>query len=119
MKPFALPWHAHAEDGVIPGLRAWHSYAEDGVPGLRSANSYSLRPGTPPSAEAVAFVAEHVHEFRASSAAMPAAGSGATRAVNKNWLNEAGGPALGRVRAKNSSTLHLSRVPQRTGEQPR
>jgi len=51
MKPFTSPWHAHAEDGV---------------PGLRSANSYPLRPGTPPSAETVAFDAQRAcvrHEF--------------------------------------------------------
>ncbi len=40
MKPFAPSCSAHAEDGV---------------PGLRSANSDSQRPGNPPSTESVAF----------------------------------------------------------------
>ena len=73
------------------------THAEDGVPGLRSANSCSLRPGTPPSAETVAFDALCARAGGAASAT-ESAGSGATRVVNKSWLNGAGGPTSGCVR---------------------
>jgi len=82
-----------------PFTSAWRTHAEDGVPGLRSANSYSLRPGTPPSVETVAFDAQRVRGGGAASAT-ESAGSGATRAANKNWLNGAGGPTPGCMRHK-------------------
>jgi hypothetical protein len=76
------------------------AHAEDGVPGLRSANSYSLRPGTPPSAGPVALEAQRAPLGSVPRTNLPAAGSGAAHAVNKNWLNAVGGPASGCVREK-------------------
>jgi len=81
----------------------FRTHAEDGVPGLRSANSYSLRPGTPPSAETMRVDTPLSHGGGAAYVA-GSAGSGAAHAVNKNWLNGVGGPTSGCVCASNPAT---------------